>query len=72
MGRVSQITITNANIGTGDDCISLGDGTQDFTANQVTYGPSHSLSIGILGKCQNEQLVSGIRVTGATLSNTDC
>ncbi|KAK7837104.1 exopolygalacturonase [Quercus suber] len=60
MGHSSQITITNANIGTGDDCISICDGTQDFTANEVTCGPGHGISIGSLGK-----------VTGATLSNTD-
>ncbi|KAL0005035.1 hypothetical protein SO802_012596 [Lithocarpus litseifolius] len=71
VGRSSQITITNADIGTSDDCISIGDGTQDITINQVTCGPGHGINIGSLGKYQNEELVSGIIVTGATLSNTD-
>ena len=70
MGRSSQITITNADIGTGDDCISFGDGTQDITVNQVTCGPGHGISIGSLGRYQNEQPVSGIRVIGGTLSST--
>ena len=70
VGRSSQITITNADIGTGDDCISFGDGTQDITVNQVTCGPGHGISVGSLGKYQNEEPVSGIRVIGATLSNT--
>ncbi|KAK4596860.1 hypothetical protein RGQ29_014762 [Quercus rubra] len=68
--RSSNITITNANIGTGDDCISIGDGTQDVTTNQVTCGPGHGISIGSLGKYQNEQPVFGIRVIGGTLSST--
>ena len=71
IGHSSQISITHANIGTGDDCISISDGNQDVSANQVTCGPGHGISIGSLGKNKNEQPVLGIRVTGATLSNTD-
>ncbi|KAK7833424.1 exopolygalacturonase [Quercus suber] len=47
VGRSSQITITNANIGTGDDCISIGDGAQDITVNQETCGPGHDNGVTI-------------------------
>ncbi|KAM4109388.1 hypothetical protein ACB094_03G115300 [Castanea mollissima] len=59
IGRSSKITISNAKIGTGDDCISI-----------VTCGPGHGISVGSLERYQNEQLVLGIRVIGGTLSST--
>ena len=66
IGRSSSITITNANIGTSDDCISIG-----VTINQVTCGPGHGINVGSLGRYQNKQPVSGIRVIGGTLSSTE-
>lgn len=39
----SGITVTNAMIGTGDDCISVGPGVSDATFTKVTCGPGHGL-----------------------------
>ncbi|XP_055962114.1 exopolygalacturonase clone GBGE184-like isoform X2 [Mercurialis annua] len=64
------IKLTNSAIGTGDDCVSIGQGATDVTVSKVTCGPGHGFSVGSLGKYKNELDVSGITVTDCTLSGT--
>ncbi|KAK2654415.1 hypothetical protein Ddye_014271 [Dipteronia dyeriana] len=71
ISRSSNITINNSNIGTGDDCISIGQGSKQITITGVTCGPGHGISIGSLGKVHNEEPVVGVRVRSCTFSNTD-
>ncbi|CAN6442775.1 unnamed protein product [Victoria cruziana] len=67
----SGITVRNASIGTGDDCISVGPGTRDLWVERVACGPGHGISIGSLAQNAIEEGVQNITVENAVLSGTD-
>lgn len=71
MGRSQGITIVNTTIGTGDDCVSVGDGTSQVKVVDVTCGPGHGISVGSLGKYKNEEPVTGLIVKRCKLTNSD-
>ncbi|KAH0884685.1 hypothetical protein HID58_060781 [Brassica napus] len=70
--NTQNIRISNSDIGTGDDCISIEDGSQNVQISDLTCGPGHGIrSIGSLGDDNSKAYVSGINVDGAKLSETD-
>ncbi|XP_065872927.1 exopolygalacturonase-like [Euphorbia lathyris] len=71
VARSKGVTITDVNIGTGDDCVSVGDRTSDLKVINVKCGPGHGISIGSLGLYQNEEPVTGVTVQGCTLTKSD-
>ncbi|XVF81506.1 hypothetical protein PTKIN_Ptkin15bG0160900 [Pterospermum kingtungense] len=70
IGRSDGVSILDTTIKTGDDCISLGDGSKNVTVIGVTCGPGHGISVGSLGKWKNEEPVNGVFVRNCTISGT--
>ncbi|XP_065622685.1 polygalacturonase [Quercus suber] len=66
----SSVTILNSKIGTGDDCISIGPGTTNLWIENVACGPGHGISIGSLGKDQQEVGVQNVTVKTVTFTGT--
>ncbi|KAF9612979.1 hypothetical protein IFM89_004782 [Coptis chinensis] len=66
----TDVTINRADIGTGDDCISIGPGTKNLWMENIICGPGHGISIGSLGKRFNEQGVQNVTVKTATFTGT--
>ncbi|KAL8531017.1 hypothetical protein ACS0TY_007867 [Phlomoides rotata] len=66
----TNVKITDCVIGTGDDCVSIGDGNVNLLITRVFCGPGHGLSIGSLGKREGETDVSGVSIINCTLTKT--
>ncbi|KAL1225282.1 Polygalacturonase ADPG1 [Cardamine amara subsp. amara] len=69
--NTQNIRVSKSDIGTGDDCISIEDGTQNLQIYDLTCGPGHGISIGSLGDDNSKSYVSGINVDGAKFSGSD-
>ncbi|XP_040952738.1 polygalacturonase-like [Gossypium hirsutum] len=70
IGRSDGVNVLNTEIKTGDDCVSIGDGSKNLVMNGVTCGPGHSINIGSLRLFKNEEPVDGVTVKNCTLTNT--
>ncbi|CAH9120856.1 unnamed protein product [Cuscuta epithymum] len=66
----SAVNITHSNVGTGDDCVSIGPRTNGVTIRNLTCGPGHGVSIGSLGREDNEGRVENILVEYVQFTET--
>ncbi|GLJ10106.1 hypothetical protein SUGI_0122260 [Cryptomeria japonica] len=69
-GQSTDFRIINCKIGTGDDCVSIGNGSSNIYIEDLTCGPGHGISVGSLGKGNTQAQVSNVHVNGATLTAT--
>ena len=65
-----HVIISRNTIETGDDCISMIQGTESVFINRLKCGPGHGISIGSLGKYPDERNVRGIQIKNSALIGT--
>ncbi|KAF7846752.1 hypothetical protein BT93_L3804 [Corymbia citriodora subsp. variegata] len=70
IGASTGVTILNSKIGTGDDCVSIGPGSNNLWIQNIACGPGHGISIGSLGKDQQEDGVQNVTVKIVTFTGT--
>ncbi|GMH20019.1 hypothetical protein Nepgr_021860 [Nepenthes gracilis] len=70
VGESTNITISSSTIGVGDDCVSVGPGSFNISIFNITCGPGHGISVGSLGRKENENNVAGIAVRNCTINST--
>ncbi|CAA2995392.1 polygalacturonase-like [Olea europaea subsp. europaea] len=68
--KSTGVTIMNSQIGTGDDCVSIGPGTSNLWIETIACGPGHGISIGSLGWDLQEPGVQNVTVKSATFTGT--
>ncbi|KAM0915494.1 hypothetical protein ACQ4PT_010809 [Festuca glaucescens] len=68
--RSTGVVIADTRIGTGDDCISIGQGNDNIDIARVHYGPGHGMSVGSLGRYVGEGDVTRIHVKDMTFEGT--
>lgn len=66
-----SVNIISSPIGTGDDCISIGQGSTNINITGVDCGPGHGFSIGSIGKQKNDKDVRGVHIENSSVTGTE-
>ncbi|KAI5666499.1 hypothetical protein M9H77_16352 [Catharanthus roseus] len=67
----TSVSITNCNIRTGDDCISIGPNTRNLWMEKIRCGPGHGISIGSLGRDYIEDGVENVTLANSIFTGSD-
>ncbi|PNT72571.1 polygalacturonase isoform X2 [Brachypodium distachyon] len=65
-----DVKVRDCAIKTGDDCMSIEDGTKNLHVKNIVCGPGHGISIGSLGDRNSEAEVANITIDGVRLHGT--
>ncbi|KAK9293011.1 hypothetical protein L1049_020995 [Liquidambar formosana] len=65
-----NVAIMDSTIKTGDDCISIGPGTNSLWIEDISCGPGHGISIGSLAKEKHEEGVQYVTVKNVVFTGT--
>ncbi|CAM0877103.1 unnamed protein product [Alopecurus aequalis] len=68
--RSKDVQVRDCVIKTGDDCMSIEDGTHNLHVTKVVCGPGHGISIGSLGDGNSRAEVSGNTIDSVQLYGT--
>ncbi|CAM0877114.1 unnamed protein product [Alopecurus aequalis] len=68
--RSKDVQVSDCVIKTGDDCMSIEDGTHNLLVTKVVCGPGHGISIGSLGDDNSKAEVSSITIDSVQLYGT--
>ncbi|XP_037438615.1 polygalacturonase ADPG2-like [Triticum dicoccoides] len=68
--RSKDVQAKDCVIKTGDDCVSIENGTHNLFVSKVVCGPGHGISIGSLGDDNSRAEVSGITIDSVQLYGT--
>ncbi|XP_065859532.1 exopolygalacturonase clone GBGE184-like [Euphorbia lathyris] len=71
ISQSTNVGVFDSVVATGDDCVGVIHGSMDIEVRRVTCGLGHGLSIGSLGKYDDEKLLKNILIQNCTMTGTD-
>ncbi|EOA35112.1 hypothetical protein CARUB_v10020232mg [Capsella rubella] len=66
----TDVVVQDSKISTGDDCVSIVNGSARIKMKRIYCGPGHGISIGSLGQGHSTGIVSAVVLDTAYLKNT--